>query len=277
MGSACTLTLANIVMWQWERQAILPKLPSHEFYGGYIDDIFLASNESETTLKEWLENANLFHPNIKLTYTISKTVSFLDVLLNNNNGVLVSSVYHKLAAEPCLLSFLSDHPRHVFRNVIQTLLMRAILYPSTFEAFNEERRRIRLTLLLNGYPSKYINTQFHEFFTKYLSISSSILPLIDNEQQFFIIREKLLAQPSIGQMIVNKRAATITTITQETSVQAHIKTLKYDDETFRNNIFIHCTHEARLEGTKRHIHEIHDDIFKNTNQAEKTFNCGPSK
>ncbi|CAF4171975.1 unnamed protein product [Rotaria sordida] len=150
MGSAFTLTLANIVMWQWERQAILPKLPSHEFYGGYIDDIFLASNESETTLKEWLENANLFHPNIKLTYTISKTVSFLDVLLNNNNGVLVSSVYHKLAAEPCLLSFLSDHPRHVFRNVIQTLLMRAILYPSTFEAFNEERRRIRLTLLLNG-------------------------------------------------------------------------------------------------------------------------------
>ncbi|CAF4129464.1 unnamed protein product, partial [Rotaria sordida] len=25
----------------------------------------------------------------------------------------------------------------------------------------------------------------------------------------------------------------------------------------------------RLEGVKRHIHEIHDDIFKNTNQVEK--------
>ncbi|CAF4595868.1 unnamed protein product, partial [Rotaria socialis] len=42
-----------------------------------------------------------------------------------------------------------DHPRHVFRNVIQTALMRAIRYSSTFEAFNIERRTIRLTLLYN--------------------------------------------------------------------------------------------------------------------------------
>jgi len=33
MGSAFTLTLANIFMWKWEKQAILPKLPSHELYG----------------------------------------------------------------------------------------------------------------------------------------------------------------------------------------------------------------------------------------------------
>ncbi|CAF4050299.1 unnamed protein product [Rotaria sp. Silwood2] len=150
MGSAFTLTLANIFMWKWERQAILSKLPAHEFYGRYIDDIFFTCNESETKVKKWLESANQFHPNIKLTYTIAKNVPFLDVLVRNQNGILFSSVYHKPAAEPSLLSFLSDHPRHVFRNVIQTALMRAIRHSSTFDAFNIERRTIRLTLLLNG-------------------------------------------------------------------------------------------------------------------------------
>ena len=100
-------------------------------------------------IKEWLDFANQFHPNIKLTYTISQCLPFLDLLIHNRNGTLYSSVYHKPAAEPAILSFLSDHPRHIFRNVIQTVLTRAIRYSSTFEAFNMEQRTIRLTLLYN--------------------------------------------------------------------------------------------------------------------------------
>ncbi len=116
----------------------------------YIDDVFFTSNDSEENIKKVLEHANKFHPNIKLEYLIGKSVSFLDILLHNNNGQLSSSVYHKPAAEPIVLSFLSDHPRHIFRNVILTTLMRAIRYSSSFEAFNIERRAIRLMLLYNG-------------------------------------------------------------------------------------------------------------------------------
>ncbi|CAF1553499.1 unnamed protein product, partial [Rotaria sordida] len=68
----------------------------------------------------------------------------------NNNGILTTSVYHKPAAEPYVVPFLSDHPRHVFVNVIQTSLARAARYSSTFESFNNERRNIQLTLLYNG-------------------------------------------------------------------------------------------------------------------------------
>src|SRR5690242_7929620 len=92
----------------------------------YIDDVFFTSNDSEENIKKILEQANKFHPNIKLEYHISKNVSFLDILLHNKDGQLSTSVYHKPAAEPAVLSFLSDHPRHIFRNVIQTVLMRAI-------------------------------------------------------------------------------------------------------------------------------------------------------
>lgn len=43
MGSAFTLTLANIFMWKWEKQTILSKLPEHEFYGRYIFHFYFLS------------------------------------------------------------------------------------------------------------------------------------------------------------------------------------------------------------------------------------------
>jgi len=97
-----------------------------------------------------LEKANKLHPNIKLTYNIAKSVPFLDLLISNNNGILSSSVYRKPCSEPSIIPFISDHPRHVFQNIVQTALIRAIRYSSSFELFNIERRSIRLVLLYNG-------------------------------------------------------------------------------------------------------------------------------
>jgi hypothetical protein len=41
---------------------------------------------------------------------------FLYVLISNNNGFLSTSVYQKKVGEPCVIPFLSDHPRHAFSN-----------------------------------------------------------------------------------------------------------------------------------------------------------------
>ena len=116
----------------------------------YIDDSFYTSNETEEKVQEILETANRLHPNIKFTWKISKAVSFLDLYISNNDGHLSSSVYHKPGSEPSLVLFTSDHPRHVFRNIVHTALMRAIRYSSSFELFDEEQRFIRLLLLYNG-------------------------------------------------------------------------------------------------------------------------------
>ncbi|CAF4132862.1 unnamed protein product, partial [Rotaria sordida] len=274
MGSAFTLTLANIFMWKWERQTILPKLLSHELYGRYIDDVFFTCNQSEDKVKELLEAANKFHPNIKLEYKISKSVPFLDVYVENKNGILASSLYHKPSAEPTVVSFLSDHPRHVFRNVIQTALTRAIRYSSTFEIFNNERRAIRLMFLYNGYPSNYINQQFEKFFADYkTSTSSSILPMITDESQFLALRQKLLNQPTAKQTQLAISAATVqlTQHTQNVTQQNTNKieaTIQRNNEKFKNNIFLHVTHEGRLKGLAREIHMIHDSHFKNTVYGE---------
>ncbi len=98
-----------------------------------------------------LDEANNFHPNIKLVCQLATSVSFLDVYIANKNGILATSVYHKEAAEPYIVSFKSDHPRHVFVNIIDGTLMRAIRYSSTLSAFNEERRSTKVMLLYNGF------------------------------------------------------------------------------------------------------------------------------
>ena len=42
MGSAFTLTLANIFMWKWERQLVRRQQASNEIYGRYV--VFLLSS-----------------------------------------------------------------------------------------------------------------------------------------------------------------------------------------------------------------------------------------
>ena len=116
----------------------------------YIDDVFLTSNESFEKIEEMLNEANNFHPNIKLTGKIGQCVTFLDVQINNNNGNLFTSVYHKPTAEPYVIPFKSDHARHTFGNIVQGALTRAVCYSSTPKEFDDERRYIRITLLYNG-------------------------------------------------------------------------------------------------------------------------------
>ncbi|CAF1410929.1 unnamed protein product [Rotaria sp. Silwood1] len=62
-------------------------------------------NESEKELKDLLDAANTWHPNIKFDHKIGKSLPFLDDLLTNDNGILTTSVYHKPTAEPYVIPF----------------------------------------------------------------------------------------------------------------------------------------------------------------------------
>ena len=118
----------------------------------YIDDIFFTSNDRIDEINRMLNTINNQHPNIKITSTIKNPTSFLDVKIDNVNGSqFITSVYHKEAAEPYVVPFQSDHPRHVFVNIIECALLRALRYSSNLEEFNRERRLIKMMLLFNGF------------------------------------------------------------------------------------------------------------------------------
>jgi hypothetical protein len=132
----------------------------------YIDDIFFTSNEPLEKINQMLDEVNNLHPNIKLVRQLGTSVSFLDLFIKNQNGTLVTSVFHKQAAEPYIVPFKSDHPRQIFKNAIDTALKRAVRYSSTLSAFHTERRSIKLMLLYNWYMLYFIHNV-----TVYFSIS----------------------------------------------------------------------------------------------------------
>ncbi|CAM4983383.1 unnamed protein product, partial [Rotaria socialis] len=269
MGSSLTLTLANIFMSNWQKNIVEEQIKTGEFYGRYIDDIFMTWNRSEEELRKFLDDVNTCHPNIKLDYKIGKSLPFLDVQLTNNNGTLSTSVYHKPAAEPCVTPFTSDHPRHIFSNIIKTFIERATRYSSTFEAFNYERRSIKLMLLYNDYPSTFIENEFHKYFSEYIS-KSPFLPLIDDEQKYFLMRKEILGQPTPRQSQVAMCAALANIDNDppdDDETQQPDPCPKKSEEKVSNyneKFYTHFTYEKRFETCKRDMHQVYNHAFKNT-------------
>lgn len=144
-------------------------------------------------MKIQLSRAEKKDPNIGITISMGTTIEYLDVTAMNDQGNLKTSVYHKPAAEPYILPFLSEHPRHIHSNTIKGALFRAARLCSTVEDFDDERRRIEMTLLLNGYPVKFIRYHFKKFFH-----TNDTLVLLEelNHRIYQSLDEKLLNQPS---------------------------------------------------------------------------------
>ncbi|CAF1531369.1 unnamed protein product [Adineta steineri] len=265
MGSPFTLTLANIFMWHWEQKLVEHQRNSNELYGRYIDDIFFTSNDSMNHINQLLKEANDRHTNIKLTSAIQNPNSFLDVNINNVGHDLITSVYHKQSSEPYVVPYKSDHPRHVFVNIIECTLLRAIRYSSTLQEFNHERRAIKLMLLYNGYPTKYIYSQFHEFFTKYSFTSMSITPMIHDENEFLILRRQLLGEATVTE---HRRATRLAKTIDYNNIPTDLdplikeKLIKRRDKV--NSIIVHYKHEKRFSHYKRAFHQLWDDTFYNT-------------
>ncbi|CAF4645078.1 unnamed protein product, partial [Rotaria socialis] len=269
MGSSLTLTLANIFMSEWQKKLVEEQTKTGEFYGRYIDDIFMTWNRSEEELRKLLDDVNTWHPNIKLDYKIGKSLPFLDVQLTNNNGILSTSVYHKPAAEPYVTPFTSDHPRHVFSNIIKTSIERATRYSSTFEAFNYERRYIKLMLLYNDYPSTFIENEFHKYFSEYIS-KSPFLPLIDDEHKYFLMRKEILGLPTPRQSQVAMSAALADIDNDppdDDERQQPDQNKKKPEEKISNyneKFFTHFIYEKRFETCKRDMHQVYNHAFKDT-------------
>ncbi|CAM4943528.1 unnamed protein product [Rotaria socialis] len=269
MGSSLTLTIANIFMSNWQKNIVEEQTKAGEFYGRYIDDIFMTWNRSEGELRKLLDDVNTWYPNIKLDYKIGNSLPFLDVQLTNNNGILSTCVYHKPAAEPYVTPFTSDHPRHVFSNIIKSFIERATKYSSTFEAFNYERPSIKLMLLYNEYPSTFIENEFHKYFSEYIS-KPPFLPLIDDERKYFLMRKQILGQPTPRQTQVAMSAALADIdndpLDDDERQQPNPDPKKTEEKisNINENFFTHYTYEKRFKTCKRDMHQVYHDTFKDT-------------
>ena len=140
---------------------------------------------------DWMNKKDEQH--IRITYAVGLSVEFLDVHVENVNGALVTSVFHKPAAEPYVLPYSSDHPRHVHVNIPYEALLRAARLCSNVYAFDRERLGIEMVLLLNGYPPMFIQRHFERFFR---INQATIVRTEINSQQYDKLHKTLLYLPT---------------------------------------------------------------------------------
>ena len=138
----------------------------------------MTTNLSLNQIDRLLDEANHKDPNIRISASIGLSVEFLDVCVQNSHGQLKTTVFHKPAAEPYIVPFLSDHPRRIHRNVIRGALFRAVRLCSDVQDFDTERLNIELKLLLNGYPPQFIAYHFKHFFEQQNAMS--LMEQLDN-------------------------------------------------------------------------------------------------
>ncbi|CAF3325526.1 unnamed protein product [Rotaria socialis] len=273
MGSAFTLTLANIFMWKWHKQLVHRLKVSDETYGRYVDDIFFTSNDSLEYIDQMLDEANNFHPNIKLMRQIGRSVPFLDVLIENRKRTLTTSVYHKEAADSYVVPFGSDHPDHVFRNTADTAITRAVRYSTILSQFEEEIRQMKLMFLYNGYPPKHIDWRLTTLFSKYLS-KNFILPMLHDSNEFGYLRHELLTTST--DKIYNRTAKSSTADqTSDKNMQNQfVQPTDNKEITKRKSLIIHKRHEQRLTQNQHHIQELWMRTFHGTDVTNTALIVG---
>lgn len=130
MGKKFAPAYANIYMADWE-DTILDKMKHNPLcYFRYLDDIFGVWTYSKEDFFEWVEILNDHHASIKLTPTIHpKEVNFLDVTifkgpLQAGESRLDTKVFFKETDTHALLHKKSYHPKHVFKGIVKSQLMR---------------------------------------------------------------------------------------------------------------------------------------------------------
>lgn len=160
MGSPLTLTIINCYMFFFEQKIFNEVKNSHGLYLRYIDDIFLVINWPRRHLLKQIEKWNMFDANIKLEAHVDRSANFLDLNMENKEGRLITKVHHKPSYEPYYLSFSIVHPMHMKTNIPFAMLLRAIRYCSSFQLFLNERKSLRMALLLNKYPNQLVTSQF---------------------------------------------------------------------------------------------------------------------
>jgi len=189
MGSPLTLTIANCYMFFFEQNIKRQVNNSHGLYFRYIDDIFITINWPQRHLLKEIDRWNKFDENIRLSATISQTADFLDLHMENRDGELFTSVFHKPSYEPYYLPFNSIHPLHMKKNIPFAMLLRGLRYCSSFNAYLDERAKLRMALLLNKYPGHFIDQQFDRLFYK-LGIKEPL-----GIHNYALYRQKILDSP----------------------------------------------------------------------------------
>ena len=162
MGKKFAPNYANIFMAKWENE-VLKKCPKQpQAYFRFLDDIFIIWPHSRDDLNEFMQVLNSHDENINLKCTISEeSIDFLDVTVFKgdqfyHNGTLDSKVFFKPTDTHELLHKHSYHPRHTFKSIIKSQIVRFYRICTHKIDFDRACTTLFSTLKRRGYSISFL-------------------------------------------------------------------------------------------------------------------------
>lgn len=156
MGSPLSPVIANLAMFQLEKDIVLNLNFEIPIYIRYVDDILLCLPEDK--IQQIFNAFNNFNERLKFTVEIPtvNSINFLDITIIMQNDRFITNWYRKDTWSGRYLNFYSYTPLKYKMSVITALVDRAILLSDP--QFHETNLAlIRETLNNNNYPPKLVN------------------------------------------------------------------------------------------------------------------------
>nr|XP_049575237.1 uncharacterized protein LOC125968206 [Syngnathus scovelli] len=162
MGKRFSPAYANIYMAEWEEVALACCTKKPIAYLRYLDDIWGIWGDSREDFDLFLKTLNDQHPSINLTAQISeREINFLDTTIFkgpefNTTGKLDVRVFFKPTDTHALLHKQSFHPKHTFKGLIYSQLLRFERICTRSEDREEATRVLFKALRQRGYSRSFL-------------------------------------------------------------------------------------------------------------------------
>ena len=164
MGQRYAPSYANIYMSEWEREALAKCPLQPTFYLRFLDDIIGAWPHDITHFTDFINTLNSHHSSIKVKYSIDPhQVNFLDTTvflqpLNSTNNKMLTKVYFKDTDTHALLHKASYHPKHTFKGIVKSQIIRFHRISSNISDFHESCHILFNSLRNRGYSKRFLRT-----------------------------------------------------------------------------------------------------------------------
>ena len=98
------------------------------------------------------------HPKIKFTMEYScKELPFLDIPIKNENGEIITNIYHKPTDTQQYLHFNNHHPKNYLKSIPYTVAWRICTIITSKKLRKFHLKELYINLYQRGYPKTLIN------------------------------------------------------------------------------------------------------------------------
>jgi hypothetical protein len=168
VNSSFSRLLLDIYLHHWQASLVHQVRLANEFYCRYHDQgLFTWYDDNVDQVRTYFQVLNEQYSDIRVTLSIDFHVDLLGASIENRKGNLFTRVQHDVNRQPFLLPHVTGHPRLMHRQWYRFALIRAGHYCMAWEDFEDERLRIELTFLANGYSLNFVEFLWKEFYQQY--------------------------------------------------------------------------------------------------------------